>query len=239
MQLQPLEYISWKYLSMNDCDLWDTTFICSRWMLAKRVVLYYVWHFQLVRHHVTHGTCTDWNKLGWDVPQSSFTMFANQSKKSHLPFSDTIVVMNRDSIRKPIVLVWKFKWDIFWWFSITVSPCETAALVYFHELGKAYWHWTKCFPIVPIPHNYFSKGTDQFKQLSHGACSWLYPICRTMSHFDHKKSIQCIQSRGKGSRPFVMHMGCDTVMLTPTLKSANRENRNQQPKFLKNTHKQD
>ena len=32
---------------------------------------------------------------------------------------------------------------------------------------------------------------------------------------------------------FVMHMGCDIVMSTPTLKIANRENRNQQPNILK------
>ena len=32
---------------------------------------------------------------------------------------------------------------------------------------------------------------------------------------------------------FVMHMGCDTLMSTPTLKIANRENRNQQPNILK------
>ena len=39
-----------------------------------------------------------------------------------------------------------------------------------------------------------------------------------------------------GKVTFVMHMGCDTVMSTPTLKIANRENRNQQPNILKNTH---
>ena len=32
---------------------------------------------------------------------------------------------------------------------------------------------------------------------------------------------------------FVMHMGCDILMSTPTLKIANRENRNQQPNILK------
>ena len=42
--------------------------------------LYYVWHFQLVRHHVTHGTCSDWNKLGWDVPQYFYTLFENYWK---------------------------------------------------------------------------------------------------------------------------------------------------------------